>query len=381
MLSRAPLGKARIADMYRFIRPFLFLVDPERIHGWVTRFFKAYLSIGFIRRWFMGRHSVDSPKLKQTIWGVEFPNPIGLAAGFDKNAELYVEMAALGFGFVEIGTVTAQAQAGNPKPRMFRLKADHALINRMGFNNEGADAAGQRLAKREAPRPLGVNIGRTKVVPNERAIEDYCVSLERLWTYADYLVVNVSSPNTPDLRDLQGGSTLNALLGALRKRLDELAEKAEREPPPLLVKIAPDLDDAEVVEICDVVRAQRMDGIIATNTTITRDGLTTSHERVQSIGNGGLSGRPLTDRSVKMVKLLRENLGPDIPIVGAGGVFDASDAWALITAGASLVQVYTGFIYEGPKMVRDINYGLLDFIEEYDLGGVSEAVGLAEGGG
>ena len=376
MAGLRPGRSVRTRDMYRLIRPLLFLLDPERIHRVVTRVFKLFLAVAFVRRWFSGRHTVESDKLKQTIWGVDFPNPIGLAAGFDKNAELYVEMAALGFGFVEIGTVTAQAQPGNPKPRMFRLKADQALINRMGFNNEGAAAAAARLKTRKAAGPLGVNIGRTKVVPNERAIDDYCSSLEQLWSYADYVVVNVSSPNTPDLRDLQGGSMLNALLGALRERLDALAAAAERSAPPLLVKIAPDLDDDEVAEICTVVREQRLDGIIATNTTIARDDLKTPRERVESIGNGGLSGRPLTTRSAKMVKLLRSHLGPEIPIIGAGGVFDTSDAWAMITAGANLVQVYTGMIYQGPKIVRDINYGLLDYLDEYELEGIGEAVGI-----
>ena len=209
--------------MYRILRPLFFLLDPERAHHVVTRLFRLMMSIGFLRRWYTKRHLVSSPKLEQTIWGVRFPNPVGLAPGFDKNAEFYNEIAALGFGFVEIGTVTAQQQPGNPTPRLFRLKPDSALINRMGFNNHGSEVVAERLAAKRPLCTLGVNIGRTKIVSNEGAVDDYRAGLRRLWSFGDYIVVNVSSPNTPDLRDLQGGSMLRALLGNLRRYLHELA--------------------------------------------------------------------------------------------------------------------------------------------------------------
>ncbi len=338
------------------------------------------MGIGFLRRWFERRHRVESPKLEQTIWGVRFPNPVGLAPGFDKNAEFYNEIAALGFGFVEIGTVTAQAQGGNPKPRMFRLKADAALINRMGFNNEGSELVAERLAAKHPTCTLGVNIGRTKIVSNEGAIDDYRAGLQRLWSFGDYVVVNVSSPNTPDLRDLQGGSMLRALLGNLRRYLHELAAEQEVEPPPMLVKIAPDLSDEDLNDICDVVKSESVDGIIAVNTTISREGLNTSKAELERIGNGGLSGLPLRERAPVMIGKLRKLLGPDLPIVGVGGVDGPEQAWRLIRAGASLVQVYTGLIYGGPTLIRDVNRGLLDRLTRAGFNNIADAVGTDQDG-
>lgn len=361
--------------MYRLLRAILFLFDPETAHHLTTRLFRWLMAVGPLRAWVRRRHRVVDERLSQTIWGIPFENPVGLAAGFDKNAELYPEMAALGFGFVEVGTVTANAQSGNPRPRLFRLKRDRAIINRMGFNNDGWEAAGRNLAARPADCTLGVNIGRSKVVANDGAIDDYCTSLEGLWSYASYVTINVSSPNTPDLRDLQGGSMLRPLLSRLRGRLDELAEQAEKDAPALLVKIAPDLSDDEVAEICQIVKDVGLDGIIATNTTISRDGLSTPSDQVDGIGAGGLSGLPLTVRSREFVRRLRALLGPNFPIVGVGGIASADDAWQMIRAGANLIQVYTGFIYAGPSLARTINRGLLERLEEEGFASLAEAAG------
>lgn len=358
--------------MYRLIRPLLFLLDAERAHRVVTRLFKAMLWLPLVGRWIRWRHRCRAPELAQDLLGLRFENPVGLAAGFDKNAEIFDEMSALGFGFVEIGTVTARAQPGNPKPRLFRLPRDKALINRFGFNNDGAAEVAKRLTGRALPIPLGVNIGRSKVVSNEQAIDDYLESLETLWSYASYITVNVSSPNTPELRALQTRDRLGPLLDALRGRLGELAEAADRQPPPLLLKVAPDLSDDELVEVCEVIRERAIDGIIATNTTISRDGLTTPAIEVEKLGAGGLSGPPLAERSLEVVRKLREQLGADVPIIASGGIFDAEGAWRALQAGARLIQVYTGLIYNGPGFVKAINQGLLRRLRERGISSVAE---------
>lgn len=296
-----------------------------------------------------------------SVMGIEFPEILGLAAGFDKNGEAIDQLAALGFGFVEIGTVTAQPQPGNPKPRLFRLPADQAIVNRMGFNNHGAQVVADRLAKRAARRhvdvPLGINIGKTKVVPEDdqaAVVADHLASATLLAPYADYLVVNVSSPNTPGLRSLQAVDRLQPILEAVGRRADDVADRHV----PLLVKIAPDLADADIVAVADMAKTIGLDGIIATNTTIGREGLTTPASEVAAIGAGGLSGAPLRERSQSVLRLLRAHVGNDLAIISAGGVMSVDDAHHRIDDGADLVQAYTGFIYGGPLWPRRVSSAL-----------------------
>ena len=290
--------------------------------------------------------------------GITFPHVLGLAAGFDKNAVGIDGLAALGFGHVEVGTVTGEAQPGNPQPRLFRLTADRAIVNRMGFNNDGAEVVSRRLAAWRAAggsTVLGVNIGKTKVVPEDEAVADYEKSAGLLAPHADYLVVNVSSPNTPGLRDLQAVEKLEPLLAAVRRRADAVSP-ARRVP--LLVKIAPDLSDDDVLAVADLALASGLDGIIATNTTISRDGLASSAADVERVGAGGLSGRPLTQRSEDVVRLLRGRVGRDLTLVGVGGITAVDDARRRLEAGADLLQAYTAFVYEGPLWPRRIVRGL-----------------------
>jgi dihydroorotate dehydrogenase len=290
---------------------------------------------------------VPAPTRPVQAMGLTFPGPLGLAAGFDKNAEGIDALAAAGFGFVEVGTVTGEQQSGNPRPRLFRLPADRAVVNRMGFNNDGAEAVARRLAARLGTRHrnvvVGVNIGRTKAVPDDQAIADYEKSTRLLAPYADYLVVNVSSPNTPGLRDLQSSERLRPLLGAVRHQADAVTRKHL----PLLVKIAPDLSDEDVLAVADLALELGLDGIVATNTTIGREGLTSSRELVEAAGAGGLSGAPLRARALEVLRLLRERVGPDLAIIAVGGIGDATDARERLDAGATLLQAYTAFIYEG----------------------------------
>ncbi len=313
------------------------------------------------------------PVLAVRAFGLDFPGPLGLAAGFDKDARGFEELGALGFGFVEIGTVTGEAQAGNPKPRLFRLGSDRALVNRMGFNNEGSRAAAERLAKRRPGGVLvGVNIGKTKVVAESEAIADYVASAERLAAHADYLVVNVSSPNTPGLRDLQSTEKLRPLLTEVRRALDR-ASPGRRVP--LLVKIAPDLADEDIDAVGDLARELGLDGIIATNTTIRRDGLLTDPAEVRAIGAGGLSGKPVKARALAVLRRLRARVGDSLVLVAAGGVENAEDAWERIAAGATLVQAYTAFIYEGPAFAKRIHEGLGKRLRAEGIPSVTELVG------
>jgi len=286
--------------------------------------------------------------------GIEFPAVLGLAAGFDKNGLGIDALGGLGFGFVEIGTVTAQPQPGNPRPRLMRLPADRAVVNRMGFNNDGAEAVAARLAQRSHRTVLGINIGKTKVVPEDAAIADYETSTGLLAPYADYLVVNVSSPNTPGLRDLQAVEKLEPLLRAVRRRADEVTE----ERVPLLVKIAPDLDDDDVLAVADLARAVGLDGIVATNTTIARDGLVSSAGQIDAAGGGGLSGAPLKERAQDVLRLLRDRVGADLTLIGAGGISTVADAQERLEAGADLLQAYTAFIYNGPLWPGQVNRAL-----------------------
>jgi dihydroorotate dehydrogenase len=293
------------------------------------------------------------------VFGLRFPHPIGLAAGFDKNARAVPALAALGFGFIEIGTITHQAQPGNPRPRLFRLPSDEALINRMGFNNDGADAIAKRLARQpEVTVPLGISLGKSKVTPLEDAVSDYLASLDRLYPWADYFAVNVSSPNTPGLRALQERDRLDALLTALLARLRERAQMEHERIKPLLVKVAPDLDETALDELVEVCLAHEASGLIAVNTTVSRDGLSAVVPATLRDEPGGLSGRPLHARAVEVVRLLAKRTEGRLPIIGCGGVFTVDDAQRLLDSGASLLQLYTSFIYEGPGIARHLAHGL-----------------------
>lgn len=340
--------------MYRILRFFLFLFNPEAIHH-IT--FKMIKIAGMLpgKLWaFRLFFKVKDTRLESEVFGLKFDNPVGLAAGFDKDAKLFDELASFGFGFVEIGTVTPLPQEGNSKPRLFRLKDDSALINRMGFNNQGIEAVVARLRRRKTNIIIGGNIGKNKVTPNEEAVDDYKICFEKLFPYVDYFVVNVSSPNTPGLRDLQEKLPLTNLL----IRLQEL-NNAKKSRKPILLKIAPDLTNEQLDDIITIVAHTKIDGVIATNTTIDRSGLKTNNNKLHSIGNGGLSGRPVRARSTEVIKYLSDKSKNAFPIIGVGGIHSAEDALEKLDAGAALVQVYTGFIYEGPSLIKMINKAIL----------------------
>ena len=297
---------------------------------------------------------VRDSRLEREVFGLKFENPVGLAAGFDKDAKLFDELASFGFGFVEIGTVTPLPQKGNPQPRLFRLKEDSALINRMGFNNQGLEAVVARLRRKKSTIIIGGNIGKNKLTPNDQAINDYEICFEKLFPFVDYFAVNVSSPNTPGLRDLQEKEPLTALLN----RLQVLNNQKESRKP-ILLKIAPDLTNEQLDDIIDIVADTTIDGVIATNTTISRSGLKTAKEEVSAIGDGGLSGKPVKARSTEVIKYLSDKSNKAFPIIGVGGIHSKEDALEKIDAGATLVQIYTGFIYEGPELVKRINKAIL----------------------
>jgi len=342
--------------MYHFfIRPLLFLFPPEFIHHVTFKILKVAGNLPGLSFLFRKFFFVREPKLERTLFGITFPNPVGLAAGFDKDALLIDELASFGFGFIEIGTLTPKPQVGNDKPRLFRLPKDQALINRMGFNNRGVDEAVLRLAKRKSKVIVGGNIGKNKITPNEKAVEDYTYCFEALYPHVDYFVVNVSSPNTPGLRELQEKEPLKKLLNEV-KALNKTKEKSK----PILLKIAPDLNESQLQDVVEILLETKTDGVIATNTTISREGLKSDKETVASIGNGGLSGKPLTNRSTEVISFLRSKLGNNYPIIGVGGIMTPEDALEKLKAGADLVQIYTGFIYEGPGLVKRINNALLN---------------------
>ncbi len=308
-----------------------------------------------MRALFKALYRVEHPSLEREVFGLKFKNPVGLAAGFDKDALLFDELGCLGFGFIEIGTVTPVPQDGNPTPRLFRLPADAALINRMGFNNRGAADAAERLKnRRKGSLIVGGNIGKNKATPNEDAVSDYLKCFDALYPYVDYFVVNVSSPNTPNLRELQEKEPLKALLNQLMDR-----NRTTAKPRPLLLKIAPDLTDSQLNDIVEIVAETGIDGVIATNTTIDRSRLKTASSEVEAIGAGGLSGKPLTDRSTEVIRYLHQHSAGAFPIIGVGGIASASDAREKLDAGAALVQVYSGFVYEGPGLPSRINRGLI----------------------
>ena len=336
--------------MYKLIlRPIFFLFDPEKIHHFTFSMIRFFNKIPFVSNIFKSIYTVENVRLERELFGLKFKNPVGLAAGFDKDAKLYNELNNFGFGFIEIGTLTPKPQEGNPKKRLFRLKSDSAIINRMGFNNGGVVEAVERLKQNKGVL-IGGNIGKNKVTPNEEAVEDYKICFHALFDYVDYFVVNVSSPNTPNLRELQDKEPLTRLLQTLK---DLNAKKVS--PKPILLKIAPDLTDSQLMDIIDIVKETKIDGVIATNTTISREGLT-SENRTET---GGLSGKPLTNRSTEVIRFLAEKSNKAFPIIGVGGIHSVTDALEKIDAGADLIQLYTGFIYEGPKLIKDINKALL----------------------
>jgi len=340
--------------MYHFlIRPLFFLFDAEQIHHAVFRLlrFAGFLGLRPVLRL---AFQYKNPKLQRKLFGLTFENPVGLAAGFDKDAKLIDELSCFGFGFIEIGTLTPQPQPGNDKPRLFRLPQDQALINRMGFNNGGVLEAVKRLKKRKSSVIVGGNIGKNKVTPNEKALDDYAYCVEALHPYVDYFVVNVSSPNTPGLRELQEKEPLRKLLSYVKS-----LSLSKENPKPVLLKIAPDLTVEQLDDVISILKETKTDGVIATNTTISRDGLVTSQTQLEKIGNGGLSGKPLRDHATEVIRYLRKQLGKDFPIIGVGGIMSEQDAIEKLKAGADLIQIYTGFIYEGPGFVKRINRRLL----------------------
>ena len=360
------------------VRPLLFCLSAERAHYFSMGAFKLMLTPGLTRRLFRWHYRVPNPALQSQVFGIDFDNPVGLAAGFDKDARWFPELASLGFSHIEVGTITGQAQPGNPLRRLFRLPADKAIINRMGFNNSGSDAAARRLATTRKSSPgdvLGVNIGKTKMVPVEEATQDYLLSFERLFSFGDYFTINVSSPNTPGLRTLQNREPLIELLTAITTLNRELANDHDCQPKPLLLKIAPDVTDPQLKDIVSILREVSLDGIIATNTTLSRFDLNTPSTQVDAIGDGGLSGAPLTLRSRQIVGQLYDELEGDIPIIGVGGIMTGEDAWQMILSGASLVQIYTGFIYGGPTTVREINRFIANQLKRHGFATIADAVG------
>jgi dihydroorotate dehydrogenase len=361
--------------IYRSLfRPILFSLSPETAHEFALK------SLTLFSPKTVGKlvHARVEDSLAIERFGLRFSNPIGLAAGFDKNGIALQPLAALGFGHIEAGTVTFHPQSGNPRPRLFRLPKDKALINRAGFNNHGAAEFVAHVKSRRPECVLGVSIGKSKIAPIDKATEDYLASFDLVYPVSDYIAINVSSPNTPQLRELQQTDHLSELLGALQKRNRELAARYGRTVP-LLVKLSPDIADADLESIVDTIQLHQVDGIIATNTTVTRDGLQSSAHELQAIGDGGLSGFPLKSRSTSIIARIFQLSKGRIPIIGVGGIFTAADAWEKICAGASLVQLYTGFIYQGPTVATQINEGLIQILRKEGLKSIEEAIGCNAG--
>ena len=337
--------------MYKsVVRKILFKFDPEEVHQFTFSMLKNLFRLPFVSNIAQTNFVIQDPSLERKLFGLTFKNPVGLAAGFDKNAVLFDEFSYYGFGFVEIGTVTPKPQPGNDKKRLFRLIEDQAIINRMGFNNDGVEAVVERLKNRKTDVIIGGNIGKNKVTPNENAIDDYLICFEKLFNFVDYFVVNVSSPNTPNLRALQDKEPLTKLLNSL-----QYENEKKSKPKPILLKIAPDLTNDQLLDIIDIVNETKIAGIIATNTTIERQNLSSSKQNEA----GGLSGKPMTKRSTEIIRILAEKSNKSFPIIGVGGIHSPEDALEKIEAGADLIQLYTGFIYEGPSLVKRINQHLL----------------------
>jgi dihydroorotate dehydrogenase len=339
--------------MYKLlIRPLLFWFDPEEVHYFTFSAIRFISKIPGFSSIFRAIYVIEDKRLETEVFGLKFKNPVGLAAGFDKDAVLYNELSNFGFGFIEIGTLTPKAQDGNPKKRLFRLKLDGAIINRMGFNNKGIQAAIEKLKQNNGVL-IGGNIGKNKLTPNENAVDDYVICFEALYDYVNYFVVNVSSPNTPNLRELQEKEPLTKLLQTLQDL--NLARPKQK---PILLKIAPDLTDEQLLDIIDIVNTTKIAGVIATNTTISREGLQSENKAEV----GGLSGKPLTSRATEVIRFLSQKSNKSFPIIGVGGIHSAQEAIDKLEAGASLVQLYTGFIYEGPALVKAINKKILESV-------------------
>lgn len=340
--------------MYKLIKPLLFLMNAEKAHHFTTRIYSIISKVPLLGWLVNSPFKYEQASLEKTVFGLSFPNPVGLAAGFDKDGKYYDQMSQLGFGFIEIGTVTPKPQKGNPQPRLFRLPKDESLINRMGFNNDGVDAMVARLKNRKKSKVIiGGNIGKNKTTPNNQAHEDYLICFNKLYDYVDYFVVNVSSPNTPGLRELQEKEPLTKLLSLLiTERINKSISK------PILLKIAPDLTNGQLDDIISIVSDTGLDGLIATNTTIDRSGLSTDIDTIQNIGNGGLSGRAMTSKATAIIKYIADKSGGRFPIIGVGGIRSAKDAQEKLDAGASLVQVYSGLVYEGPVLIKKIKKAL-----------------------
>lgn len=338
--------------MYGLLKSFLFKKNPEEAHYWAMNNLSGFLSNAYgqwLVKKYCGTEKYDKPV---QLWGLNFKNIVGLAAGFDKNAQYIDELAALGFGFIEIGTLTPKAQPGNDQPRLFRIVEDEGLINRMGFNNEGVDDAVKRLERRQSSIIIGGNIGKNKITPNEDAVNDYVYCLNKLHDVVDYFVVNVSSPNTPNLRELQEKEPLKKILFTLQD-----INQGKSKPKPILLKIAPDLTTEQLNDIIEIVTDSKIQGLVATNTTIDRSNLKTSPQILSDIGAGGVSGLPVKNKSTDIISYIHKN-APSIPIIGVGGIFNSEDAKQKLDAGASLLQIYSGFIYEGPNIVKKILKGL-----------------------
>lgn len=344
--------------MYKnLLRPLFFLFDAEMAHQitfWLVRIFSKLGLAPLFRKLFV----VKNEKLERELFGIRFKNPVGLAAGFDKDAILYKELSNFGFGFIEVGTLTPKPQHGNPKQRLFRLTKDKAIINRMGFNNKGVFEAVERL-RSNTNILIGGNIGKNKLTPNEDAVKDYLICFDALFEHVDYFVVNVSSPNTPGLRKLQDKEPLKHILGTLKHQNTALAKKTALKERPILLKIAPDLNDTQLLDIIDIVKSTKIDGVIATNTTLQRNNLKSDLFLTEE--KGGLSGKPLKARSTQVIRFLAEKSEKAFPIIGVGGIHSAADALEKLEAGADLVQLYTGFVYEGPGLVKKINKAILGF--------------------
>jgi len=345
--------------MYKqLIRPVLFLINPEKVHHIIVAFVKIGFSIPGVAWMVKKIFSVENSNLCRTVFGLQFKNPVGLAAGFDKNASFFNEFANFGFSFIEIGTVTPKGQPGNPKPRIFRLPEDKALINRMGFNNDGAIAAVGNLKKRKTKIIIGGNLGKNTLTPNEDAVNDYIFTFNELYKYVDYFVVNVSCPNISDLHKLQDKDSLMLILTRL---LEERKNKITVKP--ILLKISPDLNLSQIDEVIEIVDLVKIDGFVVANTTTGRYNLTKPEIEVKAIGNGGMSGAPIKSKSTELIRYISKKTGGNIPIIGVGGIMNPEDALEKLNAGASLVQIYTGFIYEGPILIKKINKAILKSIK------------------
>ena len=341
--------------MYKvIIRPILFLFDPEKVHHFTFSLIRFLCKIPFVSGIIRSMYQINDKKLERTLFGITFKNPVGLAAGFDKNAVLYNELANFGFGFIEIGTVTPKGQVGNPKKRLFRLKDDQGIINRMGFNNDGIDAAIKNLKKNKGQVVIGGNLGKNTATIPENYTDDYCKVFTALHPYVDYFVLNVSCPNVGSHAKLDDVAYLKELITEVQK-LNNQQEKQK----PILLKIAPDLNNHQLDEIIELVAETKIAGVIASNTSVNRDNLKVSKEHLQEIGNGGLSGQPIKERSTKVIQYLAQKSNKSFPIIGVGGIHSATDALEKLNAGADLVQIYTGFIYEGPKLIKHINKTIL----------------------